>query len=371
MSTTHDVLPGSRYDKARRYETLEDLATEILRQQETKRDYVVDTRRMAFSTTADGGSILSFDQGDPYEGVVSGGVREHAHGQIADRLGIPTRYYRRLREEAPELLDRNVGYWFANVGDRRLIRMLDGDVRAFLSDRYRRIDNIDLMHNAILPALGGDDGLHFQVAALSDSRMHLNIILPRVQAEIRVGDVVQAGVQISNSEIGSGALRVLPRLWRLVCLNGMIVPSKAMSKYHVGRKADEDAYEIYRDDTLAADDVAFYLKVRDALTAALDETRFESLVATLRDAAESTPIVNPVAATRMLTQKYDLADTESTSILRHLSLGGDLSQWGLVNALTAAAKDADDFAREAEIEMLGGEVAALDGQVWSTIAAAA
>ena len=38
---------------------------------------------------------------------------------------------------------------------------------------------------------------------------------------MRPGDVVQAGVSISNSETGRGAVSVCPLVYRLVCTNGM------------------------------------------------------------------------------------------------------------------------------------------------------
>ena len=44
----------------------------------------------------------------------------------------------------PELLAENVNSWFQREPTQRMVRTLDGTVRAFLSNRYRRIDNLDI-----------------------------------------------------------------------------------------------------------------------------------------------------------------------------------------------------------------------------------
>jgi hypothetical protein len=52
---------------------------------------------------------------------------------------------------------------------------------------------------------------------------------------------VQAGVVISNSEVGQGTLSVQPLIYRLICRNGLIAADRAMRKTHVGRMSDHVA----------------------------------------------------------------------------------------------------------------------------------
>ena len=49
-------------------------------------------------------------------------------------------------------------------------------------------------------------------------------MLPKLEFEVRRGDIVQFGLSISNSEIGQGALEVAIYALRLICLNGMTMP---------------------------------------------------------------------------------------------------------------------------------------------------
>jgi hypothetical protein len=367
--------------------TLLALAQELHRLEESKVDYVIDTRKMSFNTTTEAGfdgvnqpgSWLTFDT-DDHDGVGGGPLNEYAHGQVADRLKIPKRYYDRMLSDAPGLLDTNVQHWFHNEPESRMVRMLDGKVRAILSNRYRRLDNIDLMNRAILPELSkfGDD-LKFHVGALTDDRLYIRAVLPSLSATIRHepgnhtflphgGDVVQAGVQIRNSEVGNGKLEVAPFIWRLVCLNGLVRADLALGKYHVGRETEEAAYAIYRDDTIKADDNAFWLKVRDAVGEALSEVTFGQIVRDMQEAATGERIANPVAATEKLAKANSLTEDEGANILKFLVEGGDLSQWGAVNAVTSAAKDAETFERQAELEALGGALLATSGDEWAAIA---
>lgn len=81
-------------------------------------------------------------------------VNDLAHKQIGQHLNIPATYYTRLRSEYPALLDEKVNTLLAtgSAAERRMVRTINGTARAFLSDRYRRLDNFDLLE-AILPTL--------------------------------------------------------------------------------------------------------------------------------------------------------------------------------------------------------------------------
>jgi len=80
-------------------------------------------------------------------------------------------------------------------------------------------------------------------ARLTDTRMYLKVIKPRLKCEMAPGDIVPAGIVVSNSEVRQGALSVQPRLYRLVFRNGLIALDRSLRKTHVGRAlgTDEDA----------------------------------------------------------------------------------------------------------------------------------
>jgi Domain of unknown function (DUF932) len=247
-------------------------------------------------------------------------VTPHAHGQIAQRVGIPIPYYKRMQVEAPQLLATNVNTWFNHKPERRMVRTLDDNARAFLSDRYRVLDHCDILETVMgtIIEMGLADGI--ASAEITDSKLYLKVVNKRLELEVKKGDVVQAGFVISNSEIGNGAVRVEPLIYRLVCLNGMIAQDYSQKRYHVGRAAasEKDAYELFADDTLKADDEAFLLKVRDTVRAAVDITQFTKIVDRMRDATEQRIEGNPVKAVEVTSKTFGLSQGENSSILTHL-----------------------------------------------------
>ena len=61
-----------------------------------------------------------------------------------------------------------------------------------MSNRYRRIDNIDIA-GVTLPILGGLPDIRFESCQITESRMYIKAVNPRLQAEVSPGDIVQAG----------------------------------------------------------------------------------------------------------------------------------------------------------------------------------
>jgi hypothetical protein len=343
--------------------TLSELAAELERQQQGKRDYTADTRRLAMRAVDTGAVVLD---------GVNGGMplRPTAHGQMAAALGIPKPYYDRMLQQAPDLLSANVNRWLQSQPARKLVRTLDGQVRALLSDSYRPLDNLDLAE-AVLPKL---IDLRATVVSgeVTESRFYLKAVTERVSGQVKVGDTIQAGVVVSNSEVGQGSLRVEALDFRLVCLNGMIRET-AVRKAHLGRGARgqdaiEDAREYFRTETRAADDRAFFLKVQDATAAMFDSARFERRIQQYRDAGERVIDADPVAVVEVTAKRFGLNETERSSVLQHLIRGGDLSQWGVANAVTRAAQDVESYDRATELESLGGDVVELSAGDWRKLA---
>ena len=349
--------------------SLVNLAQELERQLARKQDLVVPSSLLQCRTD-EGGDLKMLVEART--GEVEYGINSLARRQLADKLKIPFAYFERMRHEQPALLDSNVNTWLRTDGDRRMIRTLDGTVRAVLSDRYRRLDNFDLAEN-VLPILQRLDGAHFESVELTETKMYLKVVTPRVEYEIAPGDIVQAGIVISNSEVGCGTLSVQPLIFRLVCRNGLITPDRALRKTHVGRalQTDDESVNVYRDDTLAADDRAFFLKVRDVVEAALSEATFRQVALKFQKTREIPLSGDPVKTVEVLANRYTLNETERTGVLRHLIVEGDLSAYGLVNAVTHYSQEVEDYDRATEFEALGGRLIELPAKDWKELAQAA
>jgi len=207
-----------------------ELAKELERQRMARKDFIADTRNLEVYTK-DGMTQLALGLNDTTETFI---INELAHNQIAARLQIPQRYYSKMREEYPSLLDDNINSWFGKNGERRMLRVLDGNIRAFLSDRYRRLDNLELA-DAVLPIIKEMKGAEIVSSQVTDTHMFIKVINKRLKAEVTAGDVVQAGIVISNSEVGLGSLKVEPLIYRLAknCLaikNNDFIKTSCVSK---------------------------------------------------------------------------------------------------------------------------------------------
>ena len=344
--------------------SLPEVLTELQRQNAAKQDYIGAAE--AFRLDDDGST---FRIGDDH----SFGTTQLFHRQVASTLGIPAKYYDMMQKQKPDLLADNVNAWFSDKGNSYMVRTLDyGDgagqvARALLSDRYRRIDNLEIA-STVLPLFAGNPDVQVISSEVTSSRLYLKIVNRRLEMAC-VGDIVQAGVVISNSEVGLGAVSVQPLIYTLACTNGMICPSYGERRTHVGRasKATDDGYEIYSDETKEADDRAFMLKLRDATLAAIEEARFRQIVGKLEESAGA-KITGRVQDVIELTGKaYDLNQNEQDDILNYLIQGGDLSLYGLSNAITRASQDVESYDRATALEGIGWQVATMTRNQWEEI----
>ena len=270
--------------------------------------------------------------------------------------------------EEPELLTDNVNTWLAAADDKRMVRTLNGDVRAVLSNRYNRIENEEIAE-AALPVLAELPDVKIVSSEITERRMYIQAVVPGVTGEVKVGDPVQAGVIISNSEIGYGSVSVSALIYRLVCLNGMKTKD-VFRKNHVGRQIDDNS-ELWADDTRQADDRAVLLKVRDMVKAAVDETAFKARLIQMSELTEKSVTGSPEKAVEVLAKKVGASEGEKSGILRSLIEGGDLSAWGMLNAVTAQAHTVESYDRSVEFEEAGGQLLELPKSEWTEILEAA
>lgn len=151
--------------------------------------------------------------------------------------------------------------------------------------------------------------------------------------------------------------------------NGLCVNDFGERRAHVGRaaKAVEDSFNLYTDETLEAEDKAFMLKLRDTTLATIEEARFAQIVGRLQDTTHA-KITGRVQDVIELTGKaFDLNQGEQDSILTYLIQGGDLSLYGLTNAITRASQDVESYDRATALEGIGWQVATMPEAQWKEI----
>jgi len=341
--------------------TINDVASELNRQLATKHDYIVPAGEIRIEAT-DNDHRLEMLFGEHRHGIT-----KNCHQQIADRLGIPRKYYERCKESAPELLAENCNHWLAGE-EKRLVRTLDGNSRAFLSNRYRRLDNMDFV-NALLPAVM-ECGAEIRSANVTEDNLHVKLVVPgmverimREGAELGKGsdqyDEVQAGLVLTNSETGSARLAIQPAIHHTGCTNMAIYRATAVKRSHIGSRAGDgeqgDDFKYLSDETRQQSDKALWMQLADLARASLDGRVFKDLCDKLR-VARGLVVHKPVEAIEELTKQNGLFDTDKDGILGYLVNGGDLTLYGVHSAVTRYSQDVDDYDRATELELLGGQL---------------
>lgn len=342
--------------------SLVELAQKIEGQKGLKHDMIVETKRSVATLDDDNKPQLYI----PTQGSFP--ILPLAHRQIAAHTRIPADYYDRMQAQAPKLLVDSVNTWFSAQPTKRMVRTLGGDVRAFLSNSYQRIENEEIAEVA-LPVLMDLPGVQITSCEVTERRLYIHAVIPTVQGEVKRGDVVQAGVLITNSEVGLGSVSVSGLAWRLVCLNGMKTQD-AYRRNHVGRRV-EDNESLWADDTKRADDRAVLLKVRDMVRNVVDETNFRRQLSKWQGLTEGSISGDPAKSVEVLAKKVGATEGEKGGILRSLIQGGDLSRWGIVNAITHQAHSVPSYDRAVEFEAMGGKLVDLPATEWKEILEAA
>jgi hypothetical protein len=361
------LVPGARNA------TLEDLAA-LLRDQQARE---VDIVAPAGAVRARGGRLV-VESAEPVlgsEGVtMTSGTytpTEVCDQGIADKLGIPGAYLRKLREQRPGLYDANVNGWLEGDDRRFLVRCLRGDsgggvARAFLSDGYKIIDHLDVL----LAALEGvrQAGFPVQVTGcdLTGRRMYVRVLCEQVAVMAPVllagyrspytgasgadNPVVSAGFVLTNSETGCGAFTLTPRLVARVCDNGMTIPRDAQRAIHLGERLEEGVVS-WSGNTLDKMLALITAKTSDSIATFLDPGYVGRQVRDMERAAGH-PVTDPQQAVETVSARLRFTDTQARDILDHFIRGGDLTAGGVMHAVTSAAQAQDDADTAHEMEGL-------------------
>ena len=225
-------------------------------------------------------------------------INNSCHTQIAEKLEIPVKYYNRMKEETPELLTQNVNTWLERNGKDYFIRGMADSVRAFLSDRYRVIDHLDVLMCALNELQAHE--AEVEDCYLSEIEMNIKIRSQKLKDFVRYkDDLIIGGLFLTNSETGHKALRVEPRLFRVKCSNGMIIEEFITREIHLGNND-----ELY--------DEIIYLSIRRSIRELFG--KFGEIIQTLRESSEI-KVKNPRKLISNVIEHYRLTKAQKDNIL--------------------------------------------------------
>lgn len=277
-------------------------------------------------------------------------ITKSCHGQIADKLEIPFKYYHKMENEAPELLAENVNTWLKKTEKKFFIRGLGGSIRAFLSERYRVIDHMNVLYCSLNELQAHE--AEIEDCYLSEVEMNIKVKSQKLKDFVRhKDDLIVGGLFFTNSETGHKALRVEPRLFRVKCSNGMIVEEFVTREVHLG----------YGDELY---DEMIYLSLRRSIKELF--SRFGEIIQALRESTE-VKIKNPQKVINNVVEQYKLSESQKENILMAFGAEPEYDKYGITNAISLAAQQEETWEKSVEMERIGGKLISLPIEHFKTL----
>ena len=301
----------------------------------SKKDYIVTLNALEVTTNNNTYPNLEFtDAPDQYS------LTDHSMNQLCGKLEIGTQYLRKCLPVSQELVAHNLNFWIKNTKSKELmVRTIEREsdelpniARAVCSNRYKRIDNDVVVTHSLNKLM--DLGLDIKYINYDRDTLNVTAINPKVEGEVSEGDVVQSGVTITNSEIGSGSLIIQPFIYRLVCTNGMVAPRYLNRFYskHVGKiiidPSQDDQY------------ITIIDKMQKQIDLVNDNEVWKESFQKLKDSTKQTINSHQIVE---LAKKQGVTESERAQIFERLNhYVGDTfttTKYDLANAITNLGND--------------------------------
>ena len=266
------------------------------------------------------------------------GLTDHAFTQMCGKLELPARYMRRIPGELRAKCFNNDLEARAGEGKNFLLRCKGDMARAFLSEKYSRIDNSVILE--IFEKLAR--GFQHQVRSfhLDEHGCWMKILIDDLRTwdpSDRVSEL-KVGLLLGNSEVGCRAVTVEPFVYRLACTNDAVIQQEdAINIRHVHLKARELRGRVAESMNTALKGGGGAL---EAFTRAYEEE-----------------IENPADIIKKLAEKHGMTQETTDQVLLGYASEPHESRFGVINAFSHVAQKLEGDAR-VEMERFAGSLLA-------------
>lgn len=338
-------------------------------------------------------------------------LAEGAVAQLAERVGMPVRYLRKLVAERTDIADANINGWLRGKSFRRgdelevihpadernfLLRLFrphdetsDGLVRALLSDQFGIVDHLDVMAATMSGIQQAGAEVKFHSCNLNDSRMSVQVYSPQVAAlapkflegyrnpfvnpkleaerqavqkwrevaaregmDYAAGEepVIYAGFEFGNSETGNGKTYLRPKMLVRACKNGLTLPLFEISRIHLGARLEVGAVRWSADTQRKALEL-ITSQAKDAVAEWLSPEFLTERVNELEVLAGA-ELLEPAKAIEVVAKEMLFSEAERDGIFAHFLQGRQMTAAGVVNAITSYSQTVGDFERADELDAM-------------------
>jgi hypothetical protein len=169
--------------------------------------------------------------------------------------------------------------------------------------------------------------------------------LPQLSADVSSGDGIRGGVALRADD---AEIAVHPYTLRIVCSNGAIRAEAVQTR--VVKRSDQEGDRL---------PTQILCELREAVRACATPQAFDESIRQMRGAMEQQAEVMLMALSFLSRAPSEVRDRLMAQIMSRFHSGGDRSRYGLMNAVTATARNTRDPEVRWRLEELGGAVPAL------------
>ena len=246
--------------------------------------------------------------------------------QACSSLGMPIRYERRLMDMNPMLLSKQFNYW-KNMTDKPvLLRTKNSRIRGYLSTSYSIYNNSELCDTLKDISQNTDFGDPSSFY-MDEKRFHIRFVIDSPidagKTVIGLNDILKTGVDITNSEVGAASVSIVPMVYRLVCTNGL-------RAWRRNSESEQLSFRHSRKDTSQ-----FHSLINGAIVSALDSNHelLDKFIA-----SKQIDVLDPNKIIEDLLTRNKFTQTDIKNVQEEYALEPDPTKYGIINAITGAAK---------------------------------
>lgn len=351
-----------------KYGTVVELKNELDRQRDNSWDTITPTGTLSFIPHDTGLTLGISPQDTPTGEMVTVEqielpLNDWAKRQVCQKLEFPWVYYRKCEEhDKTQLLADNLNTWLREMERNLMVRTLDNQVRAVLSDSYMFVDNVSVLLTALqtFKELEGEGFWNKPIllwrSDLSDTSMYIKAGVDTPIA-LTPNEMVYPGILLQNSEVGASYMRVRPALLNPLCKN-IMASIVAFEVKHLGSRKDAGIIH-WSDQTRYFENEAVKSRVVDCIRQGFLPTFFERWIGAIRDNINFELVCSRETAVEALKIEFGVCESEGKHILEYYS-DQKHNLYGLGNAVTRYAQDVSPD-RAVELEIIGGQVATIHG----------
>lgn len=284
-------------------------------------------------------------------------VHRNALTQLAERgpVALPAKMVGELQgmgDWGNALLARNLEEIYAHSEEKYLTRSYNGQLRGFLSNKFRRLDSRPII-NAACDAFEKIGARPVEGYA-TDTKIALKAVLPMVFEPVK-NEVLALGVIWQNSDYGNGAHSLRAFMLRLWCTN-FAITEECLREVHLGGRLGED--DIFSDRTYQLDTERSASAIKDVIEATLAPPKVKLILDNIK-AADSEKI-DPKNMSAYLKKQLGAGDAKAvieafnSPDVENLPPGN--SKWRLSNAISWIAGKQADGEKKLELMMAAGDV---------------